>query len=57
MEPGETLAEAASRELEEEVGIATSPDSLVFSGTLRFVFLENSEWNQVVSVYRFGPYA
>lgn len=48
VEPGETVEQAAARELFEESGIKAD---LVKHGELTFVFKNKPEWNQIVHVF------
>lgn len=51
VEPGETIKEAAIRELEEESGIAATPEHTTKHAELTFKFPHKQEWNQIVHVY------
>ena len=51
VEPGETPAAAAIREMEEETGIAVSLDDLVAIGQLTFLFPSEPSWSQLVHVF------
>ena len=51
VEPGETIAQAAARELAEEAGLQVAPDDLQPVGHLTFLFPFRREWEQVVHVY------
>jgi 8-oxo-dGTP pyrophosphatase MutT (NUDIX family) len=51
VEPGETPAAAAIRELEEETGIRVSVDDLRAVGQLRFIFPNRPAWSQLVHVF------
>jgi 8-oxo-dGTP diphosphatase len=51
VEPGETPAAAAIRELEEETGIKVTPDDLQAVGQLHFMFPELPAWSQLVHVF------
>lgn len=51
VEPGETLAEAAVRELEEETGVRVREEDLQPVGRLEFHFPEKIAWSQVVYVF------
>jgi 8-oxo-dGTP diphosphatase len=51
VEPGETPAAAAVRELEEETGITVSIDDLQAVGQLCFVFPSKPSWSQMVHVF------
>lgn len=48
---GESLADAACRELEEESSIVTTPEKLVKVGDITFLFPEKPDWDQIVHVY------
>ena len=49
--PGETLFEAASRELEEEAGLVTQPTDLDQCGIIMFTFPNRPAWDQEVHVF------
>jgi 8-oxo-dGTP pyrophosphatase MutT (NUDIX family) len=51
VEPGETIAEAAARELVEEAGVRVAPGQLAPVGHLTFLFPHRREWEQVVHVF------
>ena len=51
VEPGETPAAAAIRELEEETGIRVSREQLQACGQLQFVFPGRPSWSQLVHVF------
>jgi 8-oxo-dGTP diphosphatase len=51
VEPGETIVQAAARELAEEAGVRVSPDELRPVGHLTFLFPYRREWEQVVHVF------
>jgi 8-oxo-dGTP pyrophosphatase MutT (NUDIX family) len=51
VEPGETIAQAAARELAEEAGVQVALDDLHPVGRLTFLFPYRREWEQVVHVY------
>jgi 8-oxo-dGTP diphosphatase len=52
VEPGESIAAAAARELEEESGLRVPVERLELAGHLTFLFPHRPEWSQVVHVYR-----
>ena len=51
IEPGETPAAAAIRELEEETGIRATSEDLQAVGQLQFLFPSTPGWSQVVHVF------
>ena len=51
VEAGETIENAAARELREECGIAVSLDDLMPAAHLEFFFPAQPDWNQVVHVF------
>ncbi|NCP77443.1 8-oxo-dGTP diphosphatase [Candidatus Gracilibacteria bacterium] len=51
VEDGETIIQAASRELAEETGISIAPEKLEARGVLHFHFSSKPEWNQDVNVF------
>lgn len=51
VEPGETIAAAAARELSEEAGVAVDPAKLRRVAHLTFLFPVKTEFNQVVHVF------
>ncbi len=51
IEPGETPAEAACRELTEETGMHVSPASLELGAVLEFRFPHKREWEHLVHVF------
>lgn len=51
IEPGETPADAAVREVFEEVGLKLAKDSLIQVGQLTYPFPHRSEWSQVSIVF------
>lgn len=51
VEPGESVAAALLRELQQESKVATQTEHLEHVATIDFSFVENPEWNQVVYVY------
>jgi 8-oxo-dGTP diphosphatase len=51
VEAGETVMEAAARELEEETGIRVSKRDLQVAGRLAFEFPARPSWSQVVHVF------
>lgn len=52
LELGETIAEAAVRELKEESGLFAKPQNLWYAAYLEFVFPAKPEWNRVVHGFR-----
>jgi mutator protein MutT len=51
VEEGETVVEAAVRELEEETGVEVREDALQYVGHLTFLFPYKPDWEQVVHVF------
>jgi 8-oxo-dGTP diphosphatase len=51
VEPGETPAAAAVRELEEETGITVALEDLLAVGQLYFLFPSRTAWSQLVHVF------
>jgi 8-oxo-dGTP diphosphatase len=51
VEPGETVIQAAIRELQEETSITVSRANLRWAGHLTFLFPARPAWNQVVHVF------
>ncbi|WP_026554151.1 8-oxo-dGTP diphosphatase [Arthrobacter sp. 35W] len=51
VEPGETTAEAACREVAEEVHVVVEERHLIPAGTVEFVFPARGEWNMSTTVY------
>jgi 8-oxo-dGTP diphosphatase len=51
VEPGETIPQAAARELSEEAGVTVALDDLQPVGRLTFLFPFRREWEQVVHVF------
>jgi 8-oxo-dGTP diphosphatase len=51
VEPGETPAAAAIREVEEETGIRVTIDDLQAVGQLEFLFPKRPAWSQLVHVF------
>ena len=51
VEPGETIARAAVREVEEEVGLVVSEDDLQPVGRLTFLFPARPAWDRVTHVF------
>jgi 23S rRNA (cytosine1962-C5)-methyltransferase len=52
VEPGETVASAAQRELAEETGIAVPLEDLAYVGILTFTFPNTPDWNSEIHVFR-----
>lgn len=51
VEPGESTAEAAAREVKEESGIHVEPGSLVEAARLTFVFPAHPSWDMDVAIF------
>jgi 8-oxo-dGTP diphosphatase len=51
VEPGETPAQAAAREVKEEAGIAVAPEDLREVAQLTFIFPERRAWDMTVAVF------
>lgn len=51
VEPGETLLEAAVREIQEEIGVKTKMSALEERGSITFYFARKPEWTQQVFVF------
>ncbi len=51
VEPGESDAEAACREVFEEAGIVVTEDDLRVAGLIEFVFPARPEWNMSTSLF------
>ncbi|MDD2917270.1 MAG: 8-oxo-dGTP diphosphatase [Candidatus Gracilibacteria bacterium] len=51
VEAGETIVQAANRELAEETGISIAPEKLEARGVLHFHFSGKPEWDQDVSIF------
>lgn len=51
VEPGETAAEAAIREAEEEAGVCIPAESFLHRGQVRFRFPARPKWDQDVEVF------
>jgi len=51
VEVGETIPQAASRELQEETAIIISPEKMEVRGVLHFHFDKKPEWNQDVNIF------
>jgi 8-oxo-dGTP diphosphatase len=49
--PGESIKEAAVRELYEEVGLQADSQDIKKVGELTFIFPSKEEWNQIVHVF------
>jgi 8-oxo-dGTP diphosphatase len=51
VEPGESLAQAAARELAEECGLLAAPQHLEYAAALTFLFPARPAWNEQVHVF------
>lgn len=51
LQTGETLTQAAVREVKEESGVSITENSLTHLGILDFYFTDKAEWNQRVHIY------
>ncbi len=51
VEPGESIVEAASRELFEETSMQIAPSSMEARGVLHFHFSGKPEWDQDVNIF------
>ena len=51
VEAGESIAEAAIREVEEEIGVKIPINSIQHMGIVSFLFPSKVEWNQEVSIF------
>lgn len=52
LEPGESIAEAAMREIKEEIGVDVPEDKLTKVGALKFFFPESKkDWEQEVHIF------
>lgn len=52
IEPGESPAQSAARELAEESGISIPPERLRMAGHLSFLFPAKAAWNQTVHIFQ-----
>lgn len=52
VEPGETPAQAAVREVFEESGVTLTEDNLEHAGTIEFIFPGRPEWDMSTVVFR-----
>lgn len=50
-EPGETITQAAIRELHEECGLIVAADALRYAGELRFDFPARPTWDMIAHVF------
>ena len=57
MEPGETPAQAAVREVFEESGVIVAEADLEHAGTIEFVFPARPEWDMSTVVFRAGTWS
>ncbi len=48
---GESVADAAVREIKEEIGVTVAPEDLEPAGTLQFDFDDNPEWAQTCEIF------
>ncbi|MDD5605788.1 MAG: 8-oxo-dGTP diphosphatase [Patescibacteria group bacterium] len=51
VQDGETIEEAAVRELREEIGVTTLVEDLENVGNIKFFFNEKPDWNQRMYIY------
>lgn len=51
VESGESIEEAAIREVEEEIGVKIAREYLEYRGAVKFIFPSNIEWSQEVSIF------
>jgi 8-oxo-dGTP diphosphatase len=51
VEPGESAAEAAAREVKEETGIRVAPGSLTAAAHLTFIFPAHPSWDMDVEIF------
>lgn len=51
VEAGETIEEAAVRELKEEIGVSARSSSLEKAGSIDFHFNDNPDWNQRMHIF------
>jgi 8-oxo-dGTP diphosphatase len=56
VEPDETAAEAAAREVKEEAGIVVAPGDLREAAHVTFIFPVRSEWDMTVDVFTGGDW-
>ena len=57
IEPGETPAEAAAREVKEESGIHVSPAALTEAAHLTFLFPARPDWDMTVAIFTAGTWS
>jgi 8-oxo-dGTP diphosphatase len=57
VEPGESTAEAAAREVKEESSIRVAPDSLIMSAHITFVFPAHPSWDMKVAIFSTGDWS
>lgn len=52
IQPGESVEQAAVRELQEEVGVAAEPSNLQHMGKLMFYFENQPDWDQSMEIFK-----
>jgi len=57
VEPGESAAEAAVREVKEESGICVAPDSLMLAAQVTFLFPAHPSWDMDVAIFTTAGWA
>ena len=53
---GESIVQAAIREMKEEIGVETNPEHLEDMGSIRFLFPEKPAWNQHMYIFFVGEW-